>query len=554
MTHANFINGDKLKITLVCIAILLFIANNTLSQTYVSGIIGANTTWSDEGSPYILTDRVQIANNVKLTILDNVVVKSSRETNIVHRIEVFGTLEAVSSNRTIHLNNIIIIGGKNTSSESFYINIENSNLTDSNLLPPGGGAQYGYYRIVDNFLTRVNFRGIMYLWYPVEDVLIRGNIFFNSGAIHIALRNQNEVDIVNNIFYNDHNFVKSTQFPGSDYGVTSLANYNSIINVNNNSFLDTNRVALGYLPGYTNANFSDATNNFWGNTSDIQRMIFDKNDDLSTAGYINFEPFLNQPHPDTPNFPFVTIPSLNSPRNDSLGAPSLVTFIWNSDVNADHYQIQISTDGFKTMSYDETTTYSEYPNFKLNYATEYQWRVRAINSISASDWSEVWELTTDNRKIELSSPLNEATAIELGPKFIWRKNSAFESYTVQISTDNFSTLLVSEVVADTTYTTPQLNYSTQYQWRVRGATADENGEWSEPWSFTTIIQAPDKPVLLSPNDAITNLTVLPKLTWGVSDRAEHYQVQLSKHRISAVQLLLIPWHYWNILRTRQTSV
>ena len=49
-------------------------------------------------------------------------------------------------------------------------------------------------------------------------------------------------------------------------------------------------------------NAYDAASNYWStiDTSNIAAMIFDKNDDLSSAGYINYEPVLAAPDPKTP--------------------------------------------------------------------------------------------------------------------------------------------------------------------------------------------------------------------------------------------------------------
>jgi PKD repeat protein len=50
-----------------------------------------------------------------------------------------------------------------------------------------------------------------------------------------------------------------------------------------------------------------AVNNFW-NTLDaevIEKMIYDRNDDLNVFQYLKYEPFLTDPHPDTPILNFV---------------------------------------------------------------------------------------------------------------------------------------------------------------------------------------------------------------------------------------------------------
>jgi len=77
-THFKRIaSGVTLTLLLVEMLTLAFSTQNFLalkvhaynsSGTYVSGIIWENTTWTLENSPYIITDTVQIPENVTLTI------------------------------------------------------------------------------------------------------------------------------------------------------------------------------------------------------------------------------------------------------------------------------------------------------------------------------------------------------------------------------------------------------------------------------------------------------------------------------------------------------
>jgi hypothetical protein len=63
-----------------------------------------------------------------------------------------------------------------------------------------------------------------------------------------------------------------------------------------------------------------ATNNFW-NTTDtgiIDAMIYDQEDDFNCASIIQYEPFLTEPHPDTP------IPDFNQPPTAECGSDRIV--------------------------------------------------------------------------------------------------------------------------------------------------------------------------------------------------------------------------------------
>jgi len=63
------------------------------TETYVSGTITTDTTWTLVGSPYIATDTVYVVNGVILTIEPGVSVRFATETSLV----CYGTLNAVGT-------------------------------------------------------------------------------------------------------------------------------------------------------------------------------------------------------------------------------------------------------------------------------------------------------------------------------------------------------------------------------------------------------------------------------------------------------------------------
>jgi hypothetical protein len=156
--------------------------------------------------------------------------------------------------------------------------------------------------------------------------------------------------------------------------------------------------------------------------------------------------------------------------------------------NSQSYTVQVSTDEFTTLIIDETVTDTTFTTPQLSYSTEYNWRVRGSNTTGDGEWTP-WVFTTQMEPvgtITLLSPQNNSTVDELTPTLIWNKESNSQSYTVQISTDEFSTFVVNQTLTDTTFTTPTLNYSTTYRWRVRGSNTTGDGEWTQ-WGFTTTV-------------------------------------------------------------------
>jgi hypothetical protein len=124
------------------------------------------------------------------------------------------------------------------------------------------------------------------------DVVIEGNRFIRSGGISVGARAPVRVYIRNNMFVG---------WTG-EYAVQSWARYNGdVMVVERNSFLSTSRIALRLPRDYDPARMS-APSNWWGTTDEavIRSMIFDRADDLASAGTIEFRPFLTAPDPATP--------------------------------------------------------------------------------------------------------------------------------------------------------------------------------------------------------------------------------------------------------------
>ena len=66
-------------IAFVCMGLMGFCLENdeasAAGPTYVSGIISSDTTWTEANSPYIVTDKILVEQNVNLTIEPGVIVK-----------------------------------------------------------------------------------------------------------------------------------------------------------------------------------------------------------------------------------------------------------------------------------------------------------------------------------------------------------------------------------------------------------------------------------------------------------------------------------------------
>lgn len=259
------------------------------NSTQVGGIINTNTTWSLANSPYELTAKVQIANGSTLTIEPGVSVYGNGQA-----IEVFGTLKAIgnAANR-IKFTNTKVSPGSQPSSLLFLIDLNYLEFNLGAIYPAGVGEIYGSLNLRNSIIEGIDY---IYVWYPKADCVIERNIFKNSGGISIGTSDSVKVSIQNNVFIGQKGNQTRT------YAVEVWASYGSSQTlVQNNSFLSTTLIALA-LPVGASGQMA-ATNNYWNTTnpSTIAGMIFDKNDNLGSPGFIVFEPFLSAPHPNTPN-------------------------------------------------------------------------------------------------------------------------------------------------------------------------------------------------------------------------------------------------------------
>jgi hypothetical protein len=259
--------------------------------TSVGGIIWSNTTWTLANSPYIITDTVQIPENVTLTLEPGVIVTSDlgwHENMFLLNgvIYAHGFPDAVitfdgngNSNFFAALN-----ANENTFLDLRYCIVQNGR----SLYPNTGVGAY----------LNVTYSTIRYVYepstiMPTKDVFIEHNIFIDYCSF-VAGGQGGDVYIRNNLF------VGRSSFSGDEYYTVKCISHD--VYVNHNSFFHNNKV-LQLYPGFEAS--MNATENYWGthNSTLIDSMIYDRNDDITCAGFIEYLPILTEPHSDTPKIP-----------------------------------------------------------------------------------------------------------------------------------------------------------------------------------------------------------------------------------------------------------
>jgi len=265
------------------------------SGTPVGGIIWENTTWTLENSPYTITDTVQIPENVTLTIEPGVTIGISSSYFSGEYLFLFaGTIHAHgTSDRKITFDG----GGKNFfgsvnyHSPGAFLSLQNCIIKNGSGLWQRAAGDYGGYfelRYCEIIGTSSD------VWYPTMDIFIEHNIFVNSAGF-FACHSGPSVYIRYNLFKGNRGPVAEN---GASYAGQTIVKYNS--------FIEMTGIVLRLPPGYSSAAMI-ATENYWGTTDTkvIDSMIYDKNDDITCADFIEYLPVLTEPHPDTPTLPIM---------------------------------------------------------------------------------------------------------------------------------------------------------------------------------------------------------------------------------------------------------
>jgi len=251
--------------------------------TSVGGIIWENTTWTLENSPYIITDTVQIPEDVTLTIEPGVTVirPTSGDMFLVN-----GVIYAHGTTGS----KIIFDGGENSnffcaegSNENTFLDLDYCIIRNGISFCPQTGNTFSHISLTHCEL--INLTRYSQLYHSKKGIDILYNKFINAAGFLIPNSYGSNIYIKNNLFKGNKGFV-----------VESVSSFPMIVKYN--SFIDMEGIVLR-LGSYGAMN---ATKNYWGtqDTDLIDSMIYDRNDDITCADFIEYLPILTEPHPDTP--------------------------------------------------------------------------------------------------------------------------------------------------------------------------------------------------------------------------------------------------------------
>ena len=225
-------------------------------------------------------------------------------------------------------------------------------------------------------------------------------------------------------------------------------------------------------------------------------------------------------------------PVLSSPEENASNLDTLITFEWQSAIDADGYEIQVGPDSlFTNLVLRDSVVTTSYTDKKFEFNTSYFWRVRAYNTVGTSEWATMRKFSIREQEPEvplLISPANGDTEVDTLTTFVWNKAARASGYTIQISEDDlFSSLKFEASSSDTIQSVAGLEFLTEYFWRVKAVNSGGESAFSTVRSFTVKAEDASIPEPLSPANNEVGVDTSATLIWSTATGAVNYQVQVS---------------------------
>ena len=260
----------------------------------------------------------------------------------------------------------------------------------------------------------------------------------------------------------------------------------------------------------------------------------------------------------------VYAPALTSPNNAATDQMPDVLLDWDAVVGEIglHYELQISDNENFADPEIYMTEATSYNAFELMFGAMYYWKVRAIDNTGTSNWSEARSFSVLS-VAELSRPKDEDDDQDINVQLKWDKLTGVTYYECELDTTpdfNSPQYQLFEIPWDdlSNFADTEFLYFEQiYYWRVRAKHSKDVMDWSETWSFETLIDFKQK----KPNNNATDRMPDVELKWEEVEGVNGYFYQLDTdpdfihpvtyqtqgYEILADTLLFGEKYYWRVL-------
>ncbi|PKL84572.1 MAG: hypothetical protein CVV22_12255, partial [Ignavibacteriae bacterium HGW-Ignavibacteriae-1] len=228
-------------------------------------------------------------------------------------------------------------------------------------------------------------------------------------------------------------------------------------------------------------------------------------------------------------------PNLISPSDKEDEVQLTSNLKWELTELNIQYAIQVSNSADFSILIIDTLLFSQnsLPINSLQLKNTYYWRVKTVNNIRQSTWSDSWKFTVSS-----TYALNAPKLLYPWSYFntniegilIWNNVDSAQKYRLQVSRDkdfNNSTIDV-YVSQDTSYWYSDLEYEQVYFWRVKSLSESDSSNWSNTYRFTCNSKV-FKPTLFRPTNDMLQLPISGRLQWYWIPAIESYSIQISEN-------------------------
>ncbi len=174
---------------------------------------------------------------------------------------------------------------------------------------------------------------------------------------------------------------------------------------------------------------------------------------------------------------------LSLPTNASNSITIPATLEWVADINAQEYDIQVSTNtSFSTIVASETVSTTNFTVSSLQNGTTYYWRIKPKNNCGEGNYSNYYSFTT-----ACAEPLifNINTASSSSINIGWIELSGATSWEVEYVPVSTNPTGIGATINSNPLTIDGLLSNTCYNLYVRSICSTGTSAWSQPFQFCT---------------------------------------------------------------------
>ena len=218
-------------------------------------------------------------------------------------------------------------------------------------------------------------------------------------------------------------------------------------------------------------------------------------------------------------------PSNGTDENDpnvQLKVKNAISSTFISGIHKYEFEADTSANFDSDVKFHGTSDTNFLDSEFLLFGEEYHWHARVYHAADTCPWSETWTFGIIAAP-EPNEPDNGETDLGLAVELEWKEIEGVVDFEVEIAdNDQFTDSHVAIVEDGFSYVTDgYMKFATDYFWRVRARHAEDISDWSEVFTFTTIVA----PILDSPEDEDVDVEVLPLLEWDEISGVDFYQVE-----------------------------